>query len=190
MTEPETIAFTRRLVAGDEGAYRDFHQQYSGRLFRYLWVVARGDEQSAREALQETLRRVIRHMRVFPDEAVFWSWLTVIARSSLWDEKRRTRRYRGFLDRFRRHAEVAVEADSLRSADAEQRLSDTLAEHLTLLPAEDRELMERKYLQQQSVRKIAESLGVTEKTIESRLSRLRAKLKTELLSRLNHEAKL
>lgn len=190
MTEPETIAFTRRLVAGDEAGYRDFHQQYSGRLFRYLWVVARGDEQSARDALQETLRRVIRHMRIFSDETVFWSWLTVIARSSLWDEKRRTRRYLGFLDRFKRHAEVEVEADSLPGAAAQQWLSDTLAEQLTLLPAEDRDLMERKYLEQQNVREIAASLGVTEKTIESRLTRLRAKLKTALLTCLNHEAKL
>lgn len=189
MTELEIKALTRRLVAGEERAYREFHQEYSGRLFRYLWVAARGEEDAARDALQEALRRVIRHMRIFSDEAVFWSWLTVIARSALSDEKRRVRRYRGFLDRFRRQTEVDVAAESPAAAEAQRRLAGALTHQLALLPTEDRDLMERKYLQRQSVREIAGVQGVTEKTIESRLTRLRGKLKAALLTELNHESK-
>lgn len=39
---------TSRLTASmrklDEDAYRKFHSQYAGRLFRYLLILSRGDE--------------------------------------------------------------------------------------------------------------------------------------------------
>ena len=40
-------------------AYRTFYDAYFGRLSRYLWVVTAGDEHAVREALQETMRRVV-----------------------------------------------------------------------------------------------------------------------------------
>ena len=58
-------------------AYRVFHDTYLDRLWRYLLVVTAGKEDAAREALQAALVRVVRHIKVFPDDAVFWSWLTV-----------------------------------------------------------------------------------------------------------------
>ena len=73
---------TARMRRGEEAAYRDFFDAYYNRLLRYLLVVAAGDEASAAEALQSTLLRVVRHIKVFAAEEVFWSWLTVLARSA------------------------------------------------------------------------------------------------------------
>ena len=191
MTEPGTESLTQGLVRGDETAYREFYRQYAPRLFRYLLVLIRGNEAAAREALQETLRRVVRHIRVFHDPEVFWSWLTVVARSALFDERRRERRYRGFLDRWRGHSEIQADLGAAGPASGgEDRLEALLVKHLGLLRPEERELMERKYFQRDSVRDIATQLAVTEKTIESRLSRLRSKLKTAILAELNHEPTL
>lgn len=64
-------------------AWRTFHHAYVDRLWRYLLVVAGGREDTAREALQGALVRAVRHIKVFEDETVFWSWLTVLARSAL-----------------------------------------------------------------------------------------------------------
>ena len=85
-------ALTRRLTRGDEAAYRVFYEAYFDRLSRYLLVVTGGDDDAVREALQGTLVRLVRYSRVFSDEAVFWSWLTVLARSALSDDKRKRRR--------------------------------------------------------------------------------------------------
>jgi DNA-directed RNA polymerase specialized sigma24 family protein len=94
---------TRRMVQGDETAYRTFYDAYFDRLSRYLLVVTAGDEDAAREALQSGLVRVVRHIKIFTSEAVFWSWLTVLARSALSDQRRKRRRYLAFLDRFTWH---------------------------------------------------------------------------------------
>ena len=64
---PPVAALTSALVAGDEAAYRTFHDAYVPRLFRYLLVVTAGDEQAAREALQAALVRVVRHIKIFSD---------------------------------------------------------------------------------------------------------------------------
>ena len=58
--ETAIAALTGRLAAGDEAAFREFHAAYFPRLFRYLIVCARGDEEAARDALQETTPRRMR----------------------------------------------------------------------------------------------------------------------------------
>lgn len=176
-------ALTRGLTRGDETAYRAFHAAYFDRLLRYLLVVARGDEHAAREALQATLLRVARHVRVFDDETVFWSWLTVLARSALADQHRGRRRYLAFLDRFSRHATAEAES-SPEPSDTGGALDSLLAGQLALLAVEDRDLLHLKYRENRSVREIARQLAASEKSVESRLSRLRARLKAEVLARL------
>ena len=95
------LELTRGLAAGEEAAYRRFFDEYLDRLTRYLLVVSRGNEQATRDALPLLLDRVVKHVRPFPSEEVFWSWLTVLARSALVDETRKRGRYFAFLARFR-----------------------------------------------------------------------------------------
>lgn len=169
-------------------AYRMFHDTYVNRLLRYLLVSSAGNEDAAREALQRTFLRVVKHIRIFHDEAAFWSWLTVLARSSLFDERRSRRRYLSFLDRFSHDAEPAPRAP-VDAADSQAELSAMLARAVAALPTDERELIEWKYTERQPVRAIAERLGVTEKTIESRLVRIRQKLKHATLAALKDEAR-
>jgi RNA polymerase sigma-70 factor (ECF subfamily) len=182
---PDLAALTRRMAAGDEAAYRVFYDAYFDRLSRYLLVVTSGNEEAAREALQATLHRVVRHIRGFDDEAVFWSWLTVLARTAHADERRKRRRYRAFLERFMRHAAVHELAREPVADDG--RLGELLEQNVQLLPADERELLEWKYADRQSVRDIAERLATTEKAVESHLGRIRRKLKTAVLTALRHE---
>ena len=169
----------------DENAYREFHELYVPRLLRYLLVVTRGDEDAAREALQQALLRVVRHIRVFNDEKVFWNWLTVLARSSVFDESRKRSRYRAFLERFTRHSEPPSSDTS--ATDADEQLSATLAGHVAKLPEVERQLVEQKYFARRSVREIAAELQTTEKAVESQLARVRLKLKQLTLATLKNE---
>ncbi len=181
---PEVAALTRRMVAGEETAYRTFHETYVPRLSRYLLVVAAGDEDAALEALQAALVRVVRHIKVFSDEAVFWSWLTVLARTAFADQKRKRRRYLAFLDRFMGYARVQTSANE---PEADRALLGLLDRHVALLPSDEHQLLAAKYSEKRSVREIAAELDLTEKAVESRLGRIRTKLKTAILEELKRE---
>ncbi len=185
---PPVVALTRALVAGDEIAYRRFHEAYCPRLHRYLLVVAAGDKELAREALQAACIRVVRHIKVFSDEQIFWNWLTVLARTALADHRRKRSRYRAFLDRFTWHtrADAAGRGEDGR-ADAQ--LLALLERSLRDLPHDERELIERKYFGRAAVREIADGLAISEKAVESRLGRVRRKLKDALLTKLKDESK-
>ena len=174
------------MAGGDETAYRKFYDGYFDRLLRYLLVVTGGNEESAREALQGALVRVARHIRIFREEAVFWSWLTVLARSALADESRKRRRYFVFLERFTRHRETGPSA--MDNGEADEQLRALLESKLTALPEDERQLVEQKYILRQSVREIADGQQTTEKAVESRLSRVRRKLKDAVLAELKNEA--
>jgi RNA polymerase sigma factor (sigma-70 family) len=150
---------------------------------RYLLVVTDGNEDATREALQQTFVRVVRHIKVFTDEAKFWSWLTVLARSSIADESRKRRRYLAFLDRFTQHA--VVQQDIRNDNHVDERLSGLLENCMAALPEDERHLVEAKYFARRSVREIAGEFQTTEKAIESRLTRVRRKLKDAVLAALN-----
>jgi RNA polymerase sigma-70 factor (ECF subfamily) len=184
---PDVVVLTRAMSKGDEMAWRTFYDAYFDRLWRYLLVVAAGNEDAAREALQGALVRVTRHIRVFRDENAFWSWLTVLARSAFADETRKRRRYFSFLDRFTRHA--VLESEIRNDNHADERLRVLLAQHVALLPPDEQNLVEQKYSARRSVREIADELETTEKAVESRLTRLRKKLKDAVLAALNHESR-
>jgi RNA polymerase sigma-70 factor (ECF subfamily) len=185
MEPPDVVTLTRHMVQGEEAAYRAFHDAYIERLYRYLLVVNSGDEEATREALQSALVRVVRYIRVFPSEAVFWSWLTVLARSALSDQSRKRRRYLAFLERFTWHsrAQQAVADDP----EADAKLAALLETNLGALPSDERLLLEAKYFERRSVHDIAGDLGLSEKAVDSRLVRIRQKLKAAILDGLKHE---
>ena len=182
---PDVAALTRRMAEADEAAYREFYDAYFDRLSRYLLVVTGGNEDAAREALQAALVRVARHIKVFPNDAVFWSWLTVLARSALSDQTRKRRRYLAFLDRFTQHARV--ELTDQGNSQPDTKLLALLDRSVAALPPDERALVERKYFARRSVREIAGELQMSEKAVESRLVRIRRKIKDTMLAGLNHE---
>ncbi|HEU5396327.1 MAG TPA: sigma-70 family RNA polymerase sigma factor [Verrucomicrobiae bacterium] len=182
----DIAALTRAMTRGDEMAYRTFYQLYFDRLLRYLLVVAGGNEDVAREALQLALVRVVRHIKVFDDDEKFWSWLTVLARSAFADERKKSRRYFSFLERF--SAQAGVENDGAADPGADRQLQNLLQQNLAALPADEQQILQRKYLDRQNVRSIAEELDTTEKAVESKLSRLRKKLKNAVLAELKRES--
>jgi RNA polymerase sigma-70 factor (ECF subfamily) len=173
------------MVKGDETAYRVFYDAYFGRLSRYLLVVTGGDEEASREALQGTLIRVVRYVKVFSKEEIFWSWLTVLARSAHADHRRKRGRYRAFMDRFSTQSHIEHVAPD--AANDEGRLDDALQRRLLDLPAEEQDLIRLKYADEMSVAGIAQRIDMTEKAVESWLVRVRRKLKQAVLKDLKDE---
>jgi RNA polymerase sigma-70 factor (ECF subfamily) len=173
---------TTLLAAGDEAAFREFHDRFFNRLYCFLLVVARGSEDEALEALQQTLLRVVRYARVFTSEEVFWSWLKALARSAARDAGRQRQRYTALLERFAHFVQGRESQD--QSAGEEGTLHDLVEEVLAALPPEERRLIEGKYLLGETVRELSARVGLTEKAVEARLGRLRQHLRNCLLERL------
>jgi len=182
---PPIATLTRRMAEGDEMAWRTFYNAYFDRLWRYLLVVASGNEDTAREAMQGALIRVARHVKVFHDETTFWSWLTVVARTAFADETKKRRRYFSFLDRFT--SQTKIEFNGISGAQTDERLRTLLERHVKSLPPDEQKLVEQKYFEHRSVREIAVELQTTEKAVESKLSRIRGKLKDAVLAELNEQ---
>lgn len=183
---PEQIqSLTRALARGDEAAFREFFEFYFDRLLRYLLVVTGGDEHAAREALQLAFVRVARHVKPFDREEKFWSWLTVVARTALADESKKQRRWFAFLEKFTRHTET--ESVAMNNGAADEKLRALLEQNLSALPADERELVSQKYFSRHTVREIADARQMTEKAVESKLSRVRRKLRDALFDGLKNE---
>ena len=179
---------TQRLARGEEEAFRIFYDTYYERLSRYMLVVTAGDEDAASEALQGMLIRLVKYIRVFSDEGVFWSWLTVLSRSSLSDGKRKRRRYLAFLDRFRQQSDL--DRAPVKEAAASDGLADLLERRIRTLTQQEREFIELKYFAHLSARSIAEQMNISEKAVESSLVRIRRKLKQSLLQELKDEPRI
>jgi RNA polymerase sigma-70 factor (ECF subfamily) len=180
-TAGRVALLTRGLVAGDEAAFREFHDLYFDRLYQFLLVVARGREDEAQEALQLTFLRVLRYVRAFDSEGALWSWLRVLARSAARDAGRKQQRYFALLERF---ALQRLQAGNPPAFAEDDRLRGLLEESLEELEPGDRRLLESKYLDGATVRELSAEAGLTEKAVESRLVRLRRDLRRRLLGKL------
>lgn len=177
-------ALTRRLAAGDEAAFREFHGRYFDRLYRFLLVVTRGHEHAAQDALQETMLRVARYAQEFGDEDIFWGWLKAVARNAARDGGRKRRRYLAVLEKFafwRRDASVGLDPRE------EGALRSLIEEGLAGLAPLDRHLIEGKYLRGYTVLELAADTGLTEKAVESRLVRVRRQLAETALQTLRQQ---
>src|SRR5262249_212882 len=108
-----------------------------------------------------------------------------LARSALADENRKHRRYLAFLDRFTR--QIRTELDTATPNEIDERLQLVLERSVALLPDDERQLVEWKYYQRRSVPQIAQILQAPEKAVESRLVRVRGKVKSAVLAELKHE---
>ncbi len=178
-TTGAVVALTRRLAAGEDEAFRQFQALYFDRLYRFLLVVARGDETQAREALQETLMRVARHAKPFEQEDAFWNWLKAVGRNAARDGARSRRRYASLLERFTRRSE-----SDAPPAGPDAALAEALEASVGELDPSDRHLIEGKYIEGQTVKELSAQAGLSEKAVESKLLRLRRQLREGILRKL------
>jgi RNA polymerase sigma-70 factor (ECF subfamily) len=180
-TRPENTdvaALTRAMVRGDEAAWVNFHREYSGRIHRYLLVLLKGDDEVASEVLQVTFTRIARHVREFSEETVLWHWTTRLARTALIDELRK---------RGRREESLRELAQEPSGESEREDWSELLQQALAQMETAERELLQHKYLEGQSVREIASDSGGSEKAVESRITRARVKLRALMIQLLRRE---
>lgn len=176
-----SLRITRGVAHGDAAAFDALYDQYGERVRRYLIVLAGGDEELAHDALQETMLRVVRHLRPLPDEDALWRWLRRAARTTLIDRIRRTQTRRAALLRLQQ-VRRRSQGDAPSSV-----LLELLSKEVSDLEPTQRRLVEAHYLEGRSQEELAATWGLTRKAVESRLLRARRLLKERLLRGLARE---
>jgi len=76
------------LRRGDEAAFAWLHDAWSGRINRYCFALAAGDEPFAREMPRPPGCACARHVRVVSDEQALWNWIACAARHAATDLRR------------------------------------------------------------------------------------------------------
>lgn len=165
---------------GEEAAFNAFYACFAGRLYRYLFAILPGDEALVRDAFQEAMLRVVRYAKPMASEADAWRWLTRLGRSALYDLLRKRTRRRA------REASAPAPA-ALEPDEAEARLDAALHRVLAELSAGDRDLLEAFYFQRVDQETLAGRGGTTRKAIESRLARLRVRVRERVIEVLSDE---
>ena len=173
---------TEKMVAGEEAAFEEFHGLYSDRLFRFLLVLTRGSEDMAREICQMTMVKVARSIRVFDEEEHLWFWVGSVARNNFIDALRK---------RKRSPKMVAFEAEAqmvtMRVEAYESELMAALRESMDDLDLSERSLLADFYFEDRAQAEIAAEQETTVKAVESKLGRVRQKLRAILLGKLRYE---
>ena len=173
-------ALTAAVCRGDEAGMRVLYVRYRDRLTRYCLVVARGDEAAADEAVQAAFLKAVRSLRKLEDEPALWAWLARAARCSLVDAGRSRSRYRAVLEKFASLFAGPPETPE----DAELLWHQALDSALESLDAGARLLIEARYFQHRPLAEVAMEQGTTDRAIESRLARIREKLRQSILQQL------
>lgn len=179
--EPDLRELTAAIRRGDEAAFSRFHDLYSLRLYKYLLVLAKGDEAEAREVLQNVVLKLAKKMQTFDDESRLWAWMSRLARNAFVDRCRSRQRDRGHISLDE------LPSEAIQPQLIENRLSACLSHALESFSPEETELLRAAYIDERPLQTLADEAGQTYKALESRLGRLRKKLKLTLLNHLRHE---
>lgn len=174
---------TQEIRNGNEAAFDLFYELYSDRMYRYLLVALRGDEDLAREILQEALLRVVRYMKPLPSDENLWRFLAALMRSAMFDYNRRAKASRKVLDAAQRLD--AVESGLSEDA-ALDRMRESLEHALRTLPEDDRKLLEARYYDERSLRELSGNDASLAKSLSMKLHRLRRHLRDMLVRGLSN----
>ena len=178
---PDLRGLTKAICRGDEAAFTQFYDLYSLRLYKHLLVLAKGNEGEAREVLQTVVVKLATRFEVFDEERRMWGWLCRLARNAYVDLCRARQREQRFVPLGEHKAEL------MEPRHEEHKLSASLHHALEQLTAEEQELMRAAYVDERPLHELASASGRTYKAVESRLGRLRQKLKKTILNHLRHE---
>jgi len=175
----EDVRLVRRILRGDESAFRYVFDEYYDRLYRFALARSNADPHTAEDLVQQTLSRAIQGLRSYRGEAQLQTWLFTICRNTIIDWQRK----KGLQDNSVVLAEdfssIRAVVDSYSApmtddpvARAENNeLNGIVQMVLDRLPKKYGDALEWKYVQGWSVLEISKELNIGQEATQSLLAR-------------------
>ncbi|MEA4884125.1 MAG: sigma-70 family RNA polymerase sigma factor [Clostridia bacterium] len=175
-------------LSGNPEGMEIIYDRYFDRVFRLAYAKLRNSA-DAEDAASAVFLKLCRSLDSFRGEAKFSTWVYTVANNTITDLVRRRRQHVSLDQELR-----TDDGDSIRReieddspSPEEQACDEDFARYvygkLDFLPAQQRSVIELRYVMELSYQEIADKLGVELGTVKSRLNRaiaaLRAKCSTE-----------
>ena len=171
----------RRILGGDEAAFRELFDRFFPRLYRFALARLGGDADTARDVVQQTFCNAIERLDGYRGEAALYTWFCQICRNVIADHFRRKGpgSQRVVLLEDQPNARAILEALAAPASDEPEtgawrmQVRRLVEATLDALPGNYGEVLEWKYLDGESVAEIARRLDLGPKAAESQLQRAR-----------------
>lgn len=181
--EQSDEGIVQAVLDGNTALFELLMRRYNERLYRTARAITR-DDREAEDVMQQAYVNAFTHLRQFKGEARFATWLTRIAINEALARVRRRGRYEPFEEDPAQDTVVPMRSspDPERQAFAGE-LRDLLEWAIDALPAGAREVFMLRDVEGLNTADTAQSLGVSEDVVKTRLSRARTALRRTLLDR-------
>ena len=174
-------ATAKRLLAGDESAFKQVFDDYFPRLYRYALARLDGDQEEAREMVQQTFCKAFERLDSYRGEASLYGWMCRICRNAIIDAARKRKKEIHELPHHDLDLSVQDILDALHAPASDQpeheaarmNLKVLIGSALDHLPPRYGDVLEWKYVEELSVVEIADRLSIGPKAAESLLTRAR-----------------
>jgi len=182
LTDAELVTLAQQ---GDNRAFDELVKRYENKVYRLTFKILRHEE-DAGEALQDAFMSAYRGLKNFKSDSTFSTWLYRVATNAALMKYRKRRDGHISLEQSQSYDE---DADRLEIPDWSAlpdedlltgELDQILAEGLSRLPDELREVFVMRDIEELSNSEVAERLQLTVPAVKSRLHRARLQLRDRL----------
>jgi len=182
LTDAELVKLAQQ---GDNRAFDELVKRYENKVYRLAFKILR-HEDDAGEALQDAFMSAYRGLKNFKSDSTFSTWLYRVATNAALMKYRKRRDGHISLEQSQSYDE---DADRLEIPDWSAlpdedlltgELDEILAEGLSRLPDELREVFVMRDIEELSNSDVAERLQLTVPAVKSRLHRARLQLRDRL----------
>jgi RNA polymerase sigma-70 factor, ECF subfamily len=176
----------KRVLAGETALYEIIMRRHNQRLYRAVRAIL-GNDGEVEQVMQDAYVAAYTHLEQFAQRSKFSTWLTKIAIYEALARKRKQSRFVE-LDSIEEKDKgysimlVSKERDPEQQAIAEE-LRDVLESSIEELPQRYRSVFVLREIEGMDTAETAESLGISQETVKTRLHRARGLVREELYAR-------
>jgi RNA polymerase sigma-70 factor (ECF subfamily) len=182
------LLLINETLKGNNASFRTLVEKYQNYVFTVAFKVLKNREE-AEEAAQDAFLKAYKALAGFEQRSKFATWLYQIAWRTAIDRYRARPAGTQSIDNEKSFLQIKDEAPSPAGQLQRQNLKKIVQSALDRMKPEDATLITLYYLNEQSVKEIAEVTGLTESNVKVKLFRLRDALKTLLTQNLKTEVK-
>jgi RNA polymerase sigma-70 factor, ECF subfamily len=170
----------RRILSGDQKAFRQFVDEYFPRLYRYAYHRL-GNPADVDDVVQVVLTQAARRLSTYRGEATLLTWLVSICRHEISHQLHQNERHGDMMapflnDDLLRSVVESIEVESGSTPEADSRrieLISLIQFALDQLPERYATALELKYIEGLNSREIAGQMAISDEATQSLLARSR-----------------